>query len=41
MGQDEFGHGSTVKMETLCGRFCADISITAHHIGIPLHSEAK
>ena len=31
----------TVKMETLCSRFCTDISITTHHIGIPLHREAK
>ncbi len=31
----------TVKMETLCSRFCADISITTHHISIPLHREAK
>ncbi len=28
-------------METLCSGFCADISITAHHIGIPLYREAK
>ena len=32
---------STVKMETLCSRFCIDIPITPHHIGIPLHGEAK
>ncbi len=31
----------TVKMETLCSRFCADISIITHHIGISLHKEAR
>ncbi len=31
----------TVKMETLCSRFCVDILITTHHIDIPLHREAK
>ena len=30
----------TVKMETLCSGFSADISITTNHTGIQLHTEA-
>ncbi len=32
---------STFKTETLCSRFCADISITANHLGIQLHSTGR